>query len=94
MYEDPKTDLTEKDEYGFKNIPDNIHFYGMMNDQTLYLVQARRNDLAKTYLSIEFNLLKEIVLPKKPGEKISGGLIDMGNFKEGSCFKLVTEDDI
>jgi len=64
MYENPKTNLKEKDDWGYLNIPDNVHFYGMMNDQTLYLVQARRNDLAKTYLSIEFSWLKEVVLPK------------------------------
>jgi len=32
MYENPKTDLKKKDDWGHLNIPDNVHFYGMMND--------------------------------------------------------------
>jgi len=43
---------------------------------------------------VEFSWLKDIVLPKSSAEKISGGLVDVGVFKEGSCFKLVTQDDI
>ncbi len=48
-------DIISKDDYGFLNIPDDTHFYFMMDSKTLYMVDARRNDLAKTHLSINFN---------------------------------------
>lgn len=91
---DPNTNLTESDDYGYLNIPDDHHFYAMMTDETFYLVDARRNDLAKTHTSIDFKTLKELVKPFTPLDKEMGGLLDLGGFKEGHCFKLTTRDDI
>ncbi len=51
---DPNFNITDKDDYGYLNIPDESHFYFMMNEDTLFMVDARRNDLAKTHMSIEF----------------------------------------
>ena len=47
-------DLSGEDEYGYLNIPDEYHFYLMMSETNLYMVNARRNDLATTHLSIDF----------------------------------------
>ena len=41
-------DLEISDDYGFLNIPDEYNYYFMMSDQSLYMVNGRRNDLAVT----------------------------------------------
>jgi len=66
----------------------------MMNEETFYLVDARRNDLAKTHTSIDFRTLKELLKPSNEFEKEIGGLLDLGGFQEGYCIKLTTSDDI
>lgn len=94
MEMDPNTDLKQSDAHGFLNIPDDHHFYAMMNEETFYLVDARRNDLARTHTSIDFKYLKDIIKPSNELEKETGGLLDLGGFQEGYCLKLTTKDDI
>jgi hypothetical protein len=52
-----KTDIVSTDDAGFLNIPDDFHFFFMMDINTLYMVNGRTNDLAKTTLSIDFHML-------------------------------------
>jgi hypothetical protein len=48
MYMNKSEDILTTDDHGFLNIPDDHHFYCMMDNQTLYMVNARRNDMART----------------------------------------------
>lgn len=58
MYMNKSEDIITTDDYGYLNIPDDHHFYFMMDNTTLYMVTARRNDIAKTQMSIDFHSLK------------------------------------
>lgn len=44
--------------------------------------------MAKTYKSIELKWLEPINYDPTNPESISGGLEDVGNFKEGYCFRI------
>jgi len=52
----------------------------MMTEESFYLVDARRNDLAKTHISLDFKNLKELMKPSNDLEKETGGLLDLGGF--------------
>ena len=52
-------DIITTDEYGTLNIPDDHHFYFMMTQKTLFMVNARKNDLAKTHMSVDFKDIEE-----------------------------------
>ena len=47
----------------------------------------RRNDLTKTVKSLAMPAIKPIVKTKRG---LSGGIEDIGNFKEGYCIKVVS----
>jgi len=77
----------DKDSWGSFNIPDDTHFFFVLTRKTLYAMNSRRNDIAKTYKSIEM----EWIEPTVTGDLIQGykgGLEDVGNFREGFCFRL------
>ena len=76
-------DLVTSDDHGYLNIPDQVHFYVMINKDSLYMVEARRNDLAKTYFTIQFNQLAPRSVDSTLGD--IGGVVDIGNFQEGYC---------
>ena len=59
MGQNKETDIVISDDYGFLNIPDEVHFYFMMNAKSLYMVNGRRNDLATTQISVSFDDLVE-----------------------------------
>jgi hypothetical protein len=52
-------DIISTDDHGYINIPDDHHFYFMITDTTLFMVNARKNDLARTHMSIDFKDLEE-----------------------------------
>lgn len=85
------TDLITTDDWGYMAIPDDHHFFFMMDEFTLYMVNSRTNDLARTQLSVDFHMLKERELGEGDEEE-RGGVLDIGNFREGYCFKLVAKD--
>lgn len=77
----------EADEYGPINIPDDQHFFGIMNDKTLYITTGRKNDVIRTYKSIEFEFIRDIVY--KDGGMMTGGLMSLPDVKPKEyCFKL------
>lgn len=83
----------DKDENGFFNIPDDTHFFFVLTRKTLYAMNARRNDIAKTYKSIELQWIE----PTVTGDLVQGykgGLEDIGNFREGFCFRLKSTTNI
>lgn len=48
---------------------------------------GRRNDMTKTQKSLHMNIIKPIIRTKKG---LTGGLEDIGNFKEGFCWKVIS----
>jgi len=51
---------------------------------------SRRNDLTKTVKSMSIHDIKPIF---KNAKGYGGGLEDIGNFKEGFCWKVIKSDD-
>lgn len=83
----------EKDEFGFFNIPDDTHFFFILTKKSLFAVNARRNDIAKTYKSLELEWIEPVVT----GDLVQGykgGLEDIGNFKEGFCFRIKSQTNV
>lgn len=71
-----------KDDYGVLEVPDSFHFFFYLTSDSLYIVSARKNSIAKTLKIVNFktdNL--------KINEYLSG-VEDQGNYQEGYCFKL------
>jgi hypothetical protein len=50
--------------------------------------------MAKTYKSIELKWLEPINYDPTNPESISGGLEDVGNFKEGYCFRIKSQTKV
>jgi len=81
---------SQNDDYGPIDVPARDQFYFILNKLGLYALSSRRNDLTKTQKTISMNVIKPIIRTKKG---LTGGLEDIGNFREGFCFKVVTESD-
>lgn len=85
--EEGEDDSPTSDEYGKIRIPERTTFYFILNKLGFFAMTNRRNDLAKTQRSLHMDSIKPIIKTKKG---LSGGLEDIGNFKEGFCFKVVS----
>lgn len=58
-----------------------------MNDKTLYITTGRKNDVIRTYKSIEFEFIRDIVY--KDGGMMTGGLMALPEVRPREyCFKL------
>lgn len=79
---------SESDEWGNIDIPSDTSFFFMLTDLGLFAVKDRRNDLAQTVTSIPIAMIKPIF---KSMKGYSGGIEDLGNFKEGFCFGIFDE---
>jgi hypothetical protein len=55
--------------------------------KTLYVLTARDNKLARTRKSVEMSWLKKYSKNSQSG-LYEGGIEDIGDFREGHCFKL------
>lgn len=78
---------TKVDMWGPIAIPDDQHFFGIMNERTLYITTGRKNDVVRTYKSIDFEYIRDIVYQR--GGVMSGGLVSIPDKKVGEyCFKL------
>jgi hypothetical protein len=65
-------------------------FWCIANRHGIFALSSRRNDLVKTVKQIALAAIKPVVKTKKG---ISGGVEDLGNFREGFCWKVVKSDD-
>lgn len=78
---------SKSDEWGPKNIPDDQHFFAIMNERTLYITTGRKNDVVRTYKSIDFEYIRDIVY--KGGGVMTGGIQSIADMKPDEfCFKL------
>ena len=66
-------DISTKDSYGTIDIPDNIHFFFTLTKDSLYIISARRNDIAKTQEVLHISSLSQ----QTAGQYI-GGVEDQG----------------
>lgn len=69
------------------DIPDREHFFMILNREGLFALASRRNDLAHTMRTLMLDAIKPIHQTKTG---TIGGLENIGNFKEGYCFKCMT----
>jgi len=84
---DSSSESEEKDDFGLVNVPSRDKFWIVLNKLGLFALSSRRNDLTKTMKSLHMDIIKPIVKTKKG---LSGGLEDIGNFREGFCFKIIS----
>lgn len=68
-------------------IPNELSFYATIYEGMMTFSTSRKNFLQDGYDVLRFELIKPI--PDMPGYK--GGLTDFGNFKEGHCMKITTQ---
>jgi len=77
------------DECGSLEIPDAYHFFFYLTTDTLYIVSARKNSLAKTIRVLHF---KSSTPKNTDYNDYLIGVEDQGNYQEGYCFKLRVEN--
>lgn len=83
----------DKDDFGWFDIPDDTHYFFVLSPTTLYAISGRRNDVAKTYKSLELSWLEPTTADAVTSE-YHGGMEDIGNYREGFCFRLKSKTGI
>lgn len=83
-------DEEAEDEFGAIEIPGPDMFYFVVGPKGLMALTSRRNNIAKVTKVMPINIMKPIVKTKKG---LTGGVEDLGNFREGFCWKVVMDDD-
>lgn len=68
------------------HIPDKSSFYSTIYDDKLVISKSRDKFINSKYDVLRFDYLSPIA----DHEGYAGGIVDFGNFKEGYCFKLIT----
>ena len=68
-----KVNLDQADDYGSLEIPDNLHFFFTLTKTALYIISARRNDIAKTQEVLQISS----IAPQTIGSFV-GGIEDEG----------------
>ena len=63
------------DSFGPLDIPGEVYFFGMLSDDSIYILDQRQSMITKTYDIIDISQIKK--------------LKDEGDFKEGSCMRLI-----
>jgi len=78
------------DDFGPVEIPDQTSFFFLLSNTGISCLSSRRNDLTKTMKFLSISGIKPIVKGKTG---LSGGVEDLGNFKEGFCWKVNADMD-
>lgn len=78
------------DDFGPVEIPDQTSFFFLLSNTGLSVLSSRRNDLTKTMKFLAISSIKPITKTKMG---LSGGVEDLGNFKEGFCWKVNADND-
>jgi len=97
--EDSESDSNNNRSDDFKptdlnKIPDDTHFFFILTRSTLFALNHFTNSIAKTYRSIQIEWLEEIKVDAFHPDVLKGGLEDIGNFKEGFCFRLNSRTEV
>ena len=80
FFDQPKNE--ESDDFGPMGIPDAFHFFFVVTDQYILILSSRNQQISRAVQSLPISKL----LPQR--EAMKGGVEDVGDFKEGFCFKL------
>jgi len=73
------------DDFGPIEIPTKTSFFFILSKEGLFALSSRRNTITKTQLFMPSQSIKPIVQGKNGP---MGGVEELGNFKEGYCFKV------
>jgi len=84
-------DEEAEDAYGLVEIPGPDQFYFVVGPKGLMALTSRRNNMAKISKVLPIHEMKPVVRGKIG---YSGGVEDIGNFREGFCWKVVKSDDV
>lgn len=80
------TNLLQKDEIGYINIPNDSMFYVELDASKIIIYSSR--DLQYKYKTYEILINDIIPLTSSYDSKYKGGVEDIGNFTEGYCFVI------
>jgi hypothetical protein len=91
MRENPKINLDEKGEDGiYKYIPTDKSFYlSLFYDKIV--IANDKSDRFKTNFQ---NLQLDLIAPIAEDYTYTGGIQNFGSFNEGSCFKIITTEEV
>lgn len=78
-------DEEAEDFFGPVEIPSFTSFFFVLCDQGLFALSSRRNDLIKTMKGLMMQTIKPVIKSKKGYQ---GGVEELGNFREGFCWKV------
>lgn len=76
----------EEDDFGPVAVPDRNSFFMVLTATELIALDSRYNAMTRAVASIAISNIKPVSKGKKG---FTGGLVDIGNFKEGFCFEIV-----
>jgi hypothetical protein len=79
-------DLTATDEVGYRNIPDEEHFFFILTDTSMNILSARKTNLARTMDVLNI----DDIANRTSCCEFQGGVVDHGDFLEGYCFQVKT----
>jgi hypothetical protein len=65
----------------------------VLTSRDIYILKGRRNDVLRTYRSMDIEHILPLRFRGNRGNRIDyeGGLEDLGEFREGYCFKIENE---
>jgi len=83
-------ETSKQDEVGPLTIPDDKSFYMILTTSTLNVLTSRRNQITKTWDVIDLNIVKDVYedVLDDGSTSYKGGVVGLGQFDEGICFKL------
>jgi hypothetical protein len=84
-----KSDLRRKDDKGYKNIPTQFFFYGILMLNNFNIVHSRKIAENGQTTQDADTLLIDNILPLVQGIR-SGSIRDLGHFPEGHCIQIFT----
>lgn len=83
------SELKEKDSKNhYRHIIDQFHFFGKLSRHTLNFMSSRDFSITRNVESLHTGL----ILPIDPELKYQGGVQDLGEFSEGNCIQVFTNE--
>lgn len=86
-----KSDTLKKDSSGmFLNIVSQFHFFAKLSKHTLNILSSRQSETSKNSDSLIIDVISYV--SEEEHLRYSGGIQPLGEFKEGFCFQIFTEE--